>query len=205
MKKMKPLLILCLFVPALFVGQVPSDKPAMLEPVLPVIDYNACPFEGCTFGKWIVTRESTIFSTWKDGRKPVATLQKGQVVIGLTGVHITYEPDRVLVLKPITELQLQPGDVIFRYMYHGEGFADIWVKGQWKKEYDCSFITEKDNSGCLRDCSAKVISEGRKDWWVRLKTPQGSIGWAKAEDQFDCMDSLGGDPKCDKLSPGAAT
>jgi len=43
------------------------------------------------------------------------------------------------------------------------------------------------------------ISEGRKDWWVRLKTLEGKIGWSKAEDQFDCIDSLGGDEKCDKL------
>jgi hypothetical protein len=85
-------------------------------------------------------------------------------------------------------------------MSRGEGFADIWVKGQWKKDYDGSFITEKDDSGCLRDCPAKVISEGRKDWWVRLKTTQGKIGWAKVENQFDCMDSLGGEPECARLS-----
>ena len=126
-------------------------------------------------------------------------LKKGEVVAGLTGLHITYEPDRIRVLKPIPELRLEPGDTIFRYMYRGEGFADIWVKGQWKKEYDCSFITEKDGSGCMRDCSAKVVSEGRKDWWVRLKTARGPIGWAKADGQFDCMDSLGGDPKCSNL------
>ena len=30
-----------------------------------------------------------------------------------------------------------------------------------------------------------------------MKTSEGLIGWAKAEDQFDCMDSLGGDSKCD--------
>lgn len=186
--------------PLLAAGQAPPEKPASGEPSLPVVDDNACPFEGCTFRKWFVARDSTIFSSWKDDRKPVSTLKKGEVVTGLTGVHITYEPDRIKVLKPIPELHLQPGDIILRYMYHGEGFADIWVKGQWKKEYDCTFITEKDGSGCLRDCLAKVVSEGRKDWWVRLKTAQGSIGWAKVEDQFDCMDDLSGDPKCDNLN-----
>ncbi len=84
-------------------------------------------------------------------------------------------------------------------LYRREGFADIWAKGQRRREYDCTLITEKDNSGCLRDCAAKVITEGRKDWWVRVKTKEGLIGWAKAEDQFDCMDSLGGDSKCDSL------
>jgi len=199
MVKSKLLPLLCLVVPVLFAGQSPTDKPATPEPSLPVIDYKACPFEGCTFGKWIVTRSNTIFSSWKEDRKPVATLKRGEVVTGLTGVHITYEPDRIQVLKPIPELHLHVGEIILRYMYHGEGFADIWVKGQWKKEYDCSFITEKDGSGCLRDCSAKVIIEGRSDWWVRLQTSRGSIGWVKVKDQFDCMDSIGGDPKCDNL------
>jgi len=114
-------------------------------------------------------------------------------------IHITYEPDRITVLQPIPELHLKPGDIILRYMYRGEGFADIWARGQLHRQYDCSFLTEKDNSGCLRDCSAKVISEGRKDWWVRVKTSQGSIGWTIAEDQFGCMDSLGGDPQCDDI------
>jgi len=199
MPKVRPFLLLCLLAASLSAGQTPTDKAAPQEPSLPVVDYSACPFEGCSFGKWIVARDSTIFSSWKDDRKPTSTVKKGEVVTGLTGVHITYEPDHVQVLKPIPELHLQPGDILLRYMYRGEGFADIWVKGQWKKEYDCSFITEKNGSGCLSDCPAKVISEGRKDWWVQLKTAQGAIGWAKADGQFDCMDSLGGDPKCNNL------
>ena len=197
MMHLRFLVILCVGVSLLFARQVPADKSTTPEPSLPVIDYNACPFEGCTFRKWIVTKDLALYSTWKKGRKPVTTVKSGQVVTGLTGVHITYEPDRVQVLQPLPELQLQAGDIILRYMYRGEGFADIWAKGQWRREYDCTFITEKDNAGCLRDCAAKVISEGRKDWWVQVKTSEGLIGWAKAEDQFDCMDSLGGDSKCD--------
>jgi len=190
--------ILFLVVALLSIMQVPS-KATTHEPSLPVIDYNACPFEGCTFRKWIVARKTTVFSSWKDDRKPVVALMKGDVVTGLTGVHITYEPDHVKVFKPVPELNLHPGDMILRYMYHGEGFADIWMRGQWKKEYDCTFITEKDGSGCLRDCIAKVVSEGKKDWWVQLKTAKGAVGWAKDEGQFNCMDSLGGDPTCDNL------
>jgi len=193
------LLLLGLTVPAIFAGQLPIDKAATPQPRLPVIDYDACPFEGCTFGKWIVTRNTTLYSTWMEGRKTVAALTKGRVVTGLTGVHITHQPDRIQVLKPIPDLRLQPGDIILRYMYRGEGFADIWAKGQWQKEADASFVAEKDGFGCTQDCPARVMSEGSKDWWVQVKTSQGQIGWAKAEGQFDCVDSLGGDPKCDRL------
>lgn len=143
--------------------------------------------------------DTALFSSWREGRKSIGTVKKGEVVSGLTGVHITYEPDRIQVLKPIPELRLQAGDIILRYMYRGEGFADVWIKGHLKKQYDCGFVTEMDHSGCLRDCPAKVISKGRKDWWVRLKTQQGSIGWSKVDGQFNCMDVLGGNDNCDKL------
>lgn len=195
----KLLLLQLLIFPLWLSGQQPADSHKSNPPQLPVVDYNACPFEGCHFGKWIVTHKSMIFTTWKEGRKPWAALTKGEIVNGLTGLHITYEPDRVQVLQPIPELNLHPGDIILRYMYRGEGFADIWLNGKFMKDYESTFIVEKDKSGCLRDCPAQVISEGRKDWWVRLKTPEGKIGWAKVEDQFNCMDSFGGDPECDKL------
>jgi hypothetical protein len=186
-------------VPVALFGQSAAKQRPDSKPSLPVIDYNACPFEGCTFGKWIVRQDSPIFSTWKTPRTPVGRLRTGEVVTGMTGVHITYEPDRVQVLSAIPELDARPGDIILRYMYHGEGYADIWVNGRWHRNYDCTFIAEKTEGGCLRDCAAKVISNGRKDWWVQIQTPDSATGWAKADGQFDCMDALGGDDACDKL------
>lgn len=193
------ILVFLLFAATLFTTQAPSHPPSAAEPSLPVIDENACPFEGCTFRKWLVTKDATLFFSWKENKTPVITVRKGQIVTGLTGVHVTYQPDRIQVLRPIPELNLQTGDIILRYMYRGEGYADIWAKGQLKREYDCSFITEINGSSCPRDCAARVISEGRKDWWVRVKTSAGSIGWTIVEDQFDCMDVLRGDPKCENL------
>jgi hypothetical protein len=160
------------------------------EPTLPVIDYNACPFEGCTFGNWKVTKDSKLYSSWQNGRAEVGTLNTGTEVAGLTGVHITRKPDKIVVTKAIPDLDAQPGDVILRYMYVGEGFANIWFKGSWHKEYDCSFVTEKDNEGCLRDCSGSVAEYGVKEWWVKINTHDSKTGWVLVEDNFDGMDSL---------------
>ncbi|MGH9702425.1 MAG: hypothetical protein ACRD4K_03525 [Candidatus Acidiferrales bacterium] len=140
-----------------------------------------------------------MYSIRKEDRKRLTTVKAGQVITVRTGVHITYAPDRVQVLKPLPELGLHPGEIILRYMNRGEGFADVWANGKWSREFDCSFILEKNDGGCIRGCSAKVIAEGRKDWWVQVQTSQDLIGWTKVDDQFDCMDSLGGDPECDKL------
>ncbi len=197
--KARLLVLVSLLIPALLSGQSATKRAAVSEPPLPVIDYKACPFEGCTFGKWIVTRDSRIFSTWREPRTTIAILRKGEIVIGLTGVHITYEPDHVRIMSEIPALGVGPGDTVLRYMYRGEGFCDLWIKGLWHRDYDCTFIAEKSIGGCLRDCSAQVTSNGRKDWWVRLKTPQEQVGWARVDNQFDCMDAFGGDPQCDKL------
>jgi hypothetical protein len=168
----------------------PAAPAGVAEPGLPVIDYNACPFEGCTFGKWKVKKESTLYSSWQKGRTELGKLKPGEDVTGLTGVHITRKPDRILVKQSIPDLGLKPGDIVLRYMYLGEGFANIWANGVWHKSEDCTFITEKSGEGCLRDCSALVIEEGAKDWWVKVRTSDGKIGWVLVEDNFDGMDSL---------------
>jgi hypothetical protein len=200
MKRLPFLVVLWCGACLLLSAQAPGNKSSTVEPALPAINYKACPFEGCIFRKWMVLKDVTLYSNWKEDRKPVTTLKTAEVVTGVTGVHITYEPDRIQVLQPMPELGLATGDILLRYMSRGEGFADIWTKGHWHRQFDCSFITEKNSAGCLFDCSAKVVSEGRKDWWVQIKTSQGLLGWTKSEDQFDCMDKLAGDSKCDDLN-----
>jgi hypothetical protein len=192
---MKSLAAILLFVTMASAQQARSTTHAnaaegTAEPKLPVIDYKACPFEGCSFGKWKVTKNSTIYSSWKHDRTEIGKLKAGQEVTGLTGVYITRKPDRVLVKQSIPDLKLQPGDVILRYMYLGEGFANVWFKGAWHKEFDCTFITEKSSGGCLRDCSAIVTEEGKKDWWVWIKTSAGKNGWVLDDNNFDGMDAL---------------
>jgi hypothetical protein len=43
----------------------------------------------------------------------------------------------------------------------------------------------------LRNCAAIVTQEGAKDWWVKIKTSDGKVGWVLVKDNFDGMDSLG--------------
>lgn len=183
------------FAASAFSQQLPITKPSAnsssaAEPNLPVIDYEACPFEGCTFGKWKVVKESTVYSSWESARSEVTRLKPGDEVMGLTGVHITRRPDRILVKQAIPSLGLKPGDIVLRYMYLGEGFANTWFGGAWHKDQDTTFITEKDGGGCLRDCAAIVTDGGAKEWWAKIKTSDGKIGWVLVKDNFDGIDSL---------------
>src|SRR3974377_1864844 len=106
----------CVCANVLLASQLPTDRSSVPEPTLPVVDYKACPFEGCTFRKWVIAKDVALYSTWKKDRKQVTTAKRGQVVTGFTGVHITYAPDQVRVLQSLPELGLQSGDTILRYM-----------------------------------------------------------------------------------------
>lgn len=80
------------------------------KPNLPKIDEKACPFEGCQFGAWTATDYVQLFSTWKEGRKPVMKVSKDEAVTAITGVHITFEPSEIQVTAPNAEYGLKPGD-----------------------------------------------------------------------------------------------
>jgi hypothetical protein len=95
---------------------------------LPKIDLNACPFEGCQFGTWRARENVQLFSTWKSERKPITTITKGEKVTAVTGVHLTLEPSEIQVTVAIPQYGLESGDMIFGYMYYGEGVFSAWFK-----------------------------------------------------------------------------
>lgn len=185
------LLVVCLSSSAQNPAPVQDPAPARREaPSLPVVDLNACPFEGCTFGKWTVIKKSVLYTSWKADRVAAGNLSKGEPVVAITGVHVTWKPDRIRVVQEIPDLGLKPGNVILRYMYQGEGFANIWANGKYMDSADCSFITEKSGDGCSRNCKAVVEEDGVKEWWAQVQSSSGKTGWTLVNDNFSGMDSL---------------
>jgi hypothetical protein len=160
------------------------------KPALPKIDRNACPFEGCQFGSWTTNDQVQIYSTWNADRKPVATISKGEAVTAVTGIHITFETSEIEVTAPMPDYGLKPGDTIYGYMYQGEGLFSAWFNGNWVEQFDGSGISGP-HGGCNRNCTAKLVKEGRAEWWVQIKTKDGTIGWTKDTDKFDGKDALG--------------
>ena len=158
------------------------------KPNLPKIDEKACPFEGCQFGAWKATDNVQMFSTWKEDRKPGVTVSRGEEVMAITGVYITFEPSEIQVTAPIDDYGLKPGDKIFGYMYKGEGVFSAWFNGYWVEDFDGSGVAD---AGCSHKCNAKLLKEGRVEWWVELKTKNGTIGWTKDTDKFDGKDAVG--------------
>jgi len=71
----------------------------------------------------------------------------------------------------------------------GEGFFNAWFNGFWVEDFDGSRVS---GLGCTRDCTARVLKEGKSDWWVKLKTKDGNIAWTDEADKFNGTDALAG-------------
>src|SRR5436309_3406713 len=152
------LVLVLLAAPQLDPALRPHKSP---KPVLPKIDENACPFEGCQFGTWTATEEVKLYSTWKEDKTPVAKIGKGEQVTAITGIHVTLEPEEIPITALIPDYGLKPGDIVFGYMSLGEGFLNAWFNGYWLENFDGSGIVNPDDSGCHGKCNAKVLKPGR--------------------------------------------
>ena len=80
--------------------------------------------------------------------------------------------------------------MIFGYMNIGEGNFNAWFNDYWVEQFDGSGITAPDGSGCLRNCNAKLLKPKLAEWWIKIKTKQGVIGWTKDSDKFEGRDAL---------------
>jgi hypothetical protein len=154
----------------------PGTK-GMPEPRLPVVEITRCLVNARTSVP--IKAESPLYSTWQNGRTKIAVLKAKDTVALLGGFTITLVPDKIVVTKPMSELDLKSGDIILRYQSLGEGEANFWTKGVWHEDGNLWTTIEKNGGGCraVDTCNSKVIEDGIQERWVQVKTHSGSIGW----------------------------
>src|SRR4051812_19732336 len=121
-----------LFATILPVAVCQVDQPRGINaPALPFYDWNACPFEGCSYRQWIAQKQIVVYSTWKPNRQAIAQLSKGDSVLGVTGVVITFKPGIIRLDRDLPEQNLRRGETILTYTYRGESFSSVWFKGRY--------------------------------------------------------------------------
>jgi hypothetical protein len=154
-----------------------SEAVEVPEPELPALSEDVCPGKNRIIAHWKIEKEAPMYnSRGKDRSQVGPTMWIGQEVTIIGSIYVVYEPDHVLVTKPIPDLSLKNDDVLLRYAYHGEGVADVWAKGAWHKQYYLA-ATEADGGGCQSNCNSVVIKNGVKEWWVQTTNSSGNTGW----------------------------
>ena len=176
------------FVPivlGLFIAQAAPSRSVDL----PYYDWNACPFECCTYRTW--TAKATI-KVLKERRadSPVAfELQPRDSVQAFTGVVVTTRAGELRAVREgfmgESKIPVRAGDAIRILRPEGEGFWKIWFKGKTDTE-------ELLNLNDLPpDAIFRVVSAPEIVWWVKVRTSDGKMGWTTATDQFDGTDACG--------------
>jgi hypothetical protein len=192
MRRIGLALIFAVIVPPA-ICQVPQRK-EMPAPTLPFYDWKACPFEGCSYRQWTARKPVAGYDTWKQNRRQVARISKGDTVTGVTGVVITFRPGVIRVDRDLPDAKLKRGDTILTYTYRGEGFSAVWFKGGYYSEFDISFTKWPDGQGCGgAHCAATYITLGRKVWWAQVKLKSGRLVWVQMDGaDFEGVDLLAG-------------
>jgi hypothetical protein len=133
------------------------------------------------------------YDTWKNDRRPIAQISKGDTVFGVTGVVITFAPGVIRVDRDLPDSNLTRGDTILTYTYRGEGFSAVWFKGKCYKEFDISFTKWPDGQGCGgAHCAATYVDLGKKVWGAEVKLKSGQTAWVNMEEaDFKGIDLLG--------------
>lgn len=174
---------------------LPAQQSAQSNhPDLPFFDWNACPFEGCTYRQWTAHKPVPVYDTWKHSRRQVAELAKGDKVLAITGVVITYKPGIIRMDRDEPQDGLKRGDVIFTYAYRGEGAWAVWFNGMYRDGFELPSAKRADGKGCLEDCAGTALQDGNKEWWAKIKLKSGKIAWVNMDNDvgiFDGVDSLG--------------
>lgn len=170
----------------------------MPRPEVPFLDWNACPFEGCTYREWKANKSVPLYDTWQKKRKRIGTVSPGEKVVAVTGVVITYKPGLIRMERdyslsefaigsPKPDQDLKRGDTLLTYAYRGEGNSAVWLNGKYYSDFDISFV------GCRgANCVATYVDMGVKEWWAQVRLKSGRTAWVFMDgNPFDDVDRFG--------------
>lgn len=187
MTRLRSLSVHMILISALCLTVKPQSKPPALY-----VDKGACPFECCTYRKW-KTEKTTIAYARPDKKSgTVGSFKAGSRVVAITG-EVRSSPGSYVILK--AHGKYKPGDVLWVYTPLGEGFYKIWFKGKMYQE-ELEYMSgpfEQSSPKCEEtpECWGKLKTEMRVEWWVKIKSSNGWVGWTNEADHFGNKDACG--------------
>lgn len=162
------------------------------KPPAVYVHKGACPFECCTYREW-KTEKTTIAYARPDKKSArVGKFKAGSKVVGLTG-EVRTVAARFVILKK--HGKYKPGDVLWVYTPLGEGFYRVWFKGKMHDE-ELDYLSgpfEQSTPTCEQtpDCWGKLEGKLKVDWWVKIRSAEGWVGWTDQADNFSNKDACG--------------
>lgn len=162
------------------------------KPPTRYVDRGACPFECCTYRAWHTEKTTVAYANPQKGSRQVGVFKAGSKVVGLTG-EVRTTPGKFVILK--AHGKYKPGDVLWVYTPLGEGFYKVWFRGRMYQE-ELEYMSgpfEQTHPKCeeTRECWGRLEQPLQVEWWVKIKSAAGWVGWTDQTKNFSKMDACG--------------
>jgi hypothetical protein len=143
------------------------------------VSVGACPFEGCSYGKWPVQKATPVRREPKLSTPIVATLQQGEQIDALRGdVHVFPGRARVVDQPHNSAAGLDPEEDILILDYIGEGRSRVYQTGHFAQVMIARTKERCQSNPNWRHCWVEVLLEPVCNWWVEIEARDGQIkGW----------------------------
>jgi hypothetical protein len=156
------------------------------------IDKGACPFECCAYRKWKVEKTTIAYARPDKRSKVIGKFKAGSTAVGLTG-EVRTIPGKYVVFK--AHGAYKPGDTLWVYTPLGEGLYKVWFNGKMfdqELEYvEGPFEHASPKCEETPNCWGKLESKSQVEWWVKVRSAAGWIGWSNQAENFSGKDTCG--------------
>ena len=165
------------------------------RPAAPVRVEGACPFEGCVYGPWTTSAETTVYAA-ADASSASFTVPAGTALEADRGFVLVTRLGEVVVdaasdlyLASGETAPLAPGDTLLVLDYEGEGSSRVWFDGRIGFSEAGGFQGPPGEEPALRP-----LTEAVTEWWAHVTAPDGRRGWLWMDETPDVSgaDALGG-------------
>ena len=159
------------------------DTRALAErPLAPLVVEGACPFEGCTYGTWTTSAETTVYGRGGDSTRVAFTVpagtqleaSRGLVLLTRLGVSVATRATE-LFLSFEEAIPVAEGDTVRVLDYEGEGSYRVWYDGQIAFSDVGTGIEAP--PGRDADAAFRRVVAAQQQWWARVTAPDGRAGW----------------------------
>ena len=163
----------------------------------PYLDWGACPFECCKYGRWVATKDVRSFSSRTAGSPKPVVVRKGERVVAQIGVVVTTRLGRMVATRPIQlgegrkRVAVPEGAIFYVLHYWGEGYFAYWYNGETYSDPRYLEPTSGEPRS-IEGSGARLLQTPEWEWWVRIRTRTGRIAWVQGNGGFDGADACGG-------------
>ncbi len=175
-----------------------ASLPASRKPPERYVARGACPFECCVYRTWSVHGPVTVYERPR-ADTVVGRVDDGDTVLGLTGS--VYLKPRAVGMRVGMRLdrgrsgsravRAEPGEILFLLDYVGEGYSHVWYRGDTHlvRSYTFRAHCPRVNEGCRGEYLVDGGEAYHRDWWVKVRLPDGTVGWTNEVDPFGNLDA----------------